>query len=349
MRGSNAQTVPLVSRAHFGWSGQSSRNWCMKLLIKERADEGDARAGRRKDCYNKIWATSFGTGPQGPQKALAFTLEPCPHVSEVLATSLWCDQVQLRSWISGQSKGFIGAVPRWVVVVWNADCLILGRCLPPGSCFKKKKKKKNGRGCSVVEEVRGIKHKTATRPGSSACQDEMRGLMVKAREKDRVERCAWWRSRGSARWYHDAESDIAGWWSRSGSRDAGHEITSPSVWRGLALWSGVPLLLPHALAQCWLKVDRNRFAQKRRTKHTRPVHLSQTWVLVDGQLSRKLRGCRTAANPRLCLRAVAWRTAPALIDAVWQPHPCVLDLLQQVSPRTEACRSICQDAARAHP
>lgn len=40
----------------------------------------------------------------------------------------------------------------------------------------------------------------------------------------------------------------------------------------------VPSLLAHWEEQCWLKVDRNRFAQKQRTKYE--AFTFQTWVLV---------------------------------------------------------------------
>lgn len=182
---------------------------------------------------------------------------------------------------------------------------------------------------------------------------------MKEHQMDHVGRCAYWRSRGRARWYHGDESDIVG----CGGRVPVYMMLSTKIfrhrfklkchyylaWFAETAQAHVPgccctfgALERAMLAEGWC----NRFAQKRRTK-SEPFTF-QTWVLVDGQLSRMLCGCHIAANARFFVcKLVAWRIACinrcCVAAASLRPRPLT------AGSHTEACRSICQDAAQAHP
>lgn len=107
--------------------------------------------------------------------------------------------------------------------------------------------------------------------------------------------------------------------------------------------------------QCWLKVDRNRFAQRQRTK-MRSVHLFRRgcwWTdsfpegSVDVILQQTVKhffflflffwDCKLKHDGTACVNRCCVATASL------RPRPL------PAGSHTEACRSICQDAAQAHP
>lgn len=105
--------------------------------------------------------------------------------------------------------------------------------------------------------------------------------------------------------------------------------------------------LAHWKEQCWLKVDRNRLEQKRRTK-SQPFTF-QTWVL-GGRIAFQKALWMSYCSKRV--RFVVRRLKHDGIACVNRCRVATASLRPRPLPagsHTEACRSICQDAAQAHP
>ena len=234
-------------------------------------------------------------------------------MSEVSAASLWYSEGwAVNESFTGDDRGFDR---RWAAVdCGRLKCGLFDLGAVPFARLPLKKKK-NLPGCSVVKEPRWW---WWARWAKAANSDKTWSNSVFWCNLALCDERAWtWRRRemrivggaeGEARWYHGDESHIAGWRSCSGLQDAELEIMShrfnvgygsPSARCGETVGLPLCLLLPHILAHRgksnvgWrlIAIDLRRSSAQKCEAFT-----FQTWVLVDGQLSRRLCRCHIAAN-----------------------------------------------------
>lgn len=270
-------------------------------MIKDPTCEEDVAGLVLKNWYSKIWATSPLRGPQGPWSPCSrfshfHTFQTNHSVVLLTARLRWNREFTVNQSVSSAVRrgGWWLSLTR---TVWSW-----------GGAFR--------RALLLIDQGASRRKVAHKRRFWILWLRQIRGF-VEGDQTDRVERCANWRSRGRARWHRGSERRRRLRRSGSGWHDA--ERRRFRAKRRFFHWCGAEKHPSTCLQGCctfgalgrptlpegWC----NRFAQKRCKKCEQFTF--ETWVLVDGQLSRKLCGCHIAPNSRFPPRrqSVAWRAA----------------------------------------